>query len=91
MPEIVLTDKYKKKAISFLKRHPQLFSQYKKTLIQLQKDPTHPSLRLHKLHGKLQDLYSVSINMKFRILLEFIVKDDRIILIHIGSHDQMYG
>ncbi|MBK8349388.1 MAG: type II toxin-antitoxin system RelE/ParE family toxin [Saprospiraceae bacterium] len=53
-------------------------------------DPSHPSLRLHKLKGNLSDLYSVSLNMQYRILLNFIIKDDQIILINIGDHDGMY-
>lgn len=89
MPEIILTDRFKKKVIRFLKQHPEIVSQYKKTLIQLQINPFHPSLRLHKLKGKLKEVYSVSINMKYRILMEFIIQDDQIIPINIGNHDDV--
>ena len=44
----------------------------------------HPSLRLHKLTGKLSGLSSVSINMSYRITLELIIQDNDIILINIG-------
>ncbi|MBK9257075.1 MAG: type II toxin-antitoxin system RelE/ParE family toxin [Saprospiraceae bacterium] len=60
------------------------------TLLLLQTNPSHPSLRLHKLKGNLSDLHSVSLNMKYRILLDFIIKDDQVILIDIGDHDGMY-
>lgn len=50
----------------------------------------HPSLRLHKLTGKLSGLSSVSINMSYRITLELIIQDNDIILINIGSHDEVY-
>ncbi len=56
----------------------------------MEQDPHHPSLRLHKLKGELSDFYSVSINMKYRILLDFIIRDDQIILIDIGSHQELY-
>ena len=91
MIKLITTKSYERSLKKFKKYHPEMREQYEKTLKMLVFDPTHPSLRLHKLQGKLQDLYSVSINMKFRILLEFIVQDDQIILINIGSHDQLYG
>ncbi len=76
--------------MGFLKSHPSLKNKYKKTLLLLQANPSHPSLRLHKLKGNLSDLHSVSLNMKYRILLDFIIKDDQVILIDIGDHDGMY-
>ena len=50
----------------------------------------HPSLRLHKLKGKLADFYSISINMEYRVIIDFIIKDGEIIPIDIGSHDDVY-
>jgi addiction module RelE/StbE family toxin len=45
----------------------------------------HPSLRLHKLKGKLEGLWSISIDMKYRIIFKPL--DDGIILfISIGMH-----
>jgi addiction module RelE/StbE family toxin len=90
MAQVILTTTFKKKADNFLKLHPSLKPKYKKTILLLQADPSHPSLRLHKLKGNLCDLYSVSLNMQYRILLDFIIKDDQIILINIGDHDGMY-
>lgn len=53
-------------------------------------DPYHPSLRLHKLKGNLDGFYSVSINMQYRILIDFIIKEDQIILLDIGEHNTIY-
>lgn len=53
-------------------------------------DIHHLSLRLHKLSGSLSDLSSVSINMSYRITLELMIQDRDIILINIGSHDEVY-
>jgi len=88
--EIIYTDSYIKRAGKFIKKHPELLSQYKKTLELLEINPNHPSLRLHKLKGKLSELYSVSINISYRISIDFIIKDDKIILIDVGSHDEVY-
>ena len=57
----------------------------------METNPYHPSLRLHKLEGRLCDLYSVSINMAYRISLEFILEKDTLIPINIGTHDDVYS
>ena len=90
MAEILYTDSYLKRARKFIKKHPELVSQYEKTLKLLEINPNHPSLRLHKLHGKLSELYSVSINISYRISIIFLIEDDKIILIDLGSHDEVY-
>jgi len=91
MPELILTDRYQKKAIKFIKKHPQIRKRYAKTLWLLADNPQHPSLRLHKLKGALQQFQSVSINMQYRIMIDFIIKDDVIYLLDIGEHDELYG
>ena len=90
MTEIIYTDSYIKRAKKFITKHPELISQYQKTLKLLELNPNHPSLRLHKLHGKLSELYSVSINISYRISLDFLIEDNKIIPVDIGSHDDLY-
>ena len=90
MAEIFYTDSYLKRARKFIKKHPELVSLYEKTLKLLEINPHHPSLRLHKLHGKLSELYSVSINISYRISIIFLIRDDKIIPIDLGSHDEVY-
>ena len=90
MIEIRFAEGYEKKAVRFFKKHKDLYPQYKKTVEILSRDPYHPSLRLHKLQGKLNGYYSVSINMKYGVVLDFIIQDDVIILIDIGSHSDVY-
>ena len=87
--KLIYTDSYIKRASKFAKRHPDFLSQYEKTLKILENDPNHPSLRLHPLKGKLKDLYSVSINISYRITLEFFVTEKEIILVNVGHHDEV--
>lgn len=56
----------------------------------LEIQPRHPSLRLHALNGKLEGLHSVSINLSYRITIEFMIENERIILVNIGDHDTVY-
>lgn len=90
MYEIKFSESYEKRAIKFLKKHKDVYPQYEKTIELLQHNPHHPSLRLHKLQGKMATFSSVSINMKYRIIIDFIIVDEVIFLIDIGSHDAVY-
>ena len=88
---ITFTKSYIKRAAKFIKKHPELTQQYEKTLELLGVNPFHPALRFHKLSGNLDNLYSASINISYRITLEFLVTDKTIIPVKIGSHDEVYG
>ena len=87
---LIYTNSYIRRASKFIKKHPDLISQYGKTLKLLEIDPNHPSLRLHSLKGNLKDLHSVSINISYRITLEFIILKKEIILVNVGHHDEIY-
>ncbi len=88
--KLIYTKSYNKKAKKFIRKHPDLLNQYEKTLKLLELNPNHPSLRLHELKGKLKGIYSVSINISYRITLELIITESDIILIDVGPHDQVY-
>lgn len=90
MYKVIFTDSYNKRAKKFLKKHKDLINQYEKVLKLLELNPKHPSLRLHKLEGKLQDLHSVSINISYRITIEFIIENETIIPVNIGTHEDVY-
>lgn len=87
---LVFTEQYEKRALRFLKCHPDLEKQYLKTLQLLEANPFHPSLRLHQLSGRLSGLHSVSINLFYRITLEFLIQEQEIIPVNVGDHDSVY-
>ena len=87
---LVFTASYNKKASKWIKKHPQIKDQYLKTLQLMELDIHHPALRLHQLSGGLSGLSSVSINMSYRITIELMIEDNDIILVNIGSHDEIY-
>lgn len=90
MYKLIFTESYDRRARKFLKKYPELKKQCEKCLELLELDPYHPSLRLHKLQGKTEELYSVSINIAYRIIVLFIIKEDTIVPVDIGSHDEVY-
>lgn len=87
---IIFTNSYVRRAARFAKRHPDLMPQYEKTLKLLEINPFHSSLRLHRLKGPLSDLHSVSINISFRITMEFLIDDRTIIPVNVGKHEEVY-
>ena len=87
---LVYPESYIRRARKFLRKHPEIHSQYRKTLQLLEIDPFHPSLRLHRLQGSLSDLSSVSINLTYRIVIEFLLLKDDIVLVNVGKHDEVY-
>jgi len=88
--KLVFTESYIKKASRFIKKHPEMVNQYKKTLELLELNPSHPSLRLHRLEGKLSNLFSVSINMSYRITIEFLISEETIVPVNLETHEEAY-
>jgi mRNA-degrading endonuclease YafQ of YafQ-DinJ toxin-antitoxin module len=87
---LVFTDQYNRRAARFLQRHPELRQPYLNALQLLALNPHHPSLRLHALRGALAGLHSVSIDLSYRITLELLIEETRIVPIHVGDHDAVY-
>lgn len=77
-----------------IRKQPQLRPLIEKMLQQLADDPFHPSLRTHKLMGKLSNIWSCSIDYSYRILFEFVENigssSEAILLLNIGSHNEVY-
>jgi len=46
----------------------------------------HSALKVHKLHGRLKNKHSFSVNYKIRVVFEFFGKN-RIIMHDVGDHD----
>lgn len=86
-----------------IERHPNFKRSYKKRIaknLQLlkktedrltlfKKDPTNPILKDHKLSGIENSFRAFSITGDFRIVY-IRVSEDHIILLDIGSHNQVY-
>ena len=51
-----------------------------------QQNPHYPSLKTHKLQGKLAGRWSFSVNYKIRIVFEYL-SEESVVLLAVGSHD----
>ncbi len=88
---LVTTAFFERRARKFLTKHPDLKPRFIQTLEQLRSDPFDPSLKLHALTGKLQGMQAVSLTYSYRITLTLQVTEQEILLLDIGSHDEVYG
>lgn len=88
---LVTTASFDRRARKFLTLHPDPRPRLAETLEKLRADPFEPSLRLHPLTGKLQGLQAVSLTYSYRITLTLQITEHEILLLDIGSHDEVYG
>ncbi|OGQ96388.1 MAG: plasmid stabilization protein [Deltaproteobacteria bacterium RIFOXYD12_FULL_57_12] len=90
MYTLVWTAGFTRAAEKFVKRHRELRKKFAETLRDLEQDPFQPHLRYHHLGGKLKGLQAVSITDSYRITLTVFISEREIILLDVGSHDEVY-
>lgn len=94
MTELVTTPKFKKAYKKFIQRDSKLKKKIQNVLKQMREDVFSPHLSNHSLQGKLLGLKACSCGYDCRILfsIEFdkTNAEEAIILLDIGTHDQIY-
>jgi mRNA-degrading endonuclease YafQ of YafQ-DinJ toxin-antitoxin module len=75
-----------------VKKNPRLAADLAAILEALERDAFHPSLRAHKLKGKLEGVWACSAGYDLRILFRFVSHDaaEAILLLTVGGHDEVY-
>jgi addiction module RelE/StbE family toxin len=86
--KIFFSQEFEKKIKKITKKDKRLLDKLESLLIIFQKNIFHPSLRLHKLEGKQNNCWSISVNRKIRIILK--IEGDVAYFIDIGNHDEVY-
>lgn len=69
-------------------RDQQLAQKIAKQLSLFQINHFHPSLRVHKLTGNLDNIWSISIDKSLRML--YILEENGAYFFDIGTHNQVY-
>ena len=82
----VITVRFNRELIRLLKSHRLTENQIRSVLHTIKTNPKSPSLRLHKLSGT--NNYALSVDKNIRIIAHF--ENDIILLLRIGSHDEVY-
>lgn len=87
--EVSFSSSFKRAFKKRIKRSSDLEARFWKKLEQFTIDPFEPSLRTHKLSGKLKDFWSFSVDYDARVLFYF-TEENRAVFVDIGSHDDVY-
>ena len=90
MYTIEASNYFLRRAKKFFKKHPDLKKPFVEVVDDLRKDPFQPHLELHGLGGKLKDCYAVSLTHSYRITLTLMITEKELLLLDIGSHDEVY-
>ncbi len=87
---LVWTAHFSRTAKKFAQGNPGLKARFTRVLRDLEKNPFAPHLKLHHLRGSLQGLQAVSITQSYRLTLTLKITEREIILLDVGSHDDVY-
>lgn len=85
---IRFSDEIIKKLRRIERKNKKLSLKIEKQLSLFAQNPKHPSLRLHKLTGELQNLWSISITKGIR--MTYLRKQEEAYFTDIGTHDEVY-
>jgi addiction module RelE/StbE family toxin len=93
MSHVLLRSKaFLRSAKQFVKGDRKRAEKITETLRLLAEEPWQPSLRTHKLKGKLDGNWACAAGYDLRILFDFVEEGDRpsILLLAVGTHKQVY-
>lgn len=92
--KLIAEKKFKKAFKRLVKKNPSLKDQVLNILDILEIDPFTSSLKTHKLKGNLSQYWSCSVTYDCRLIFTFVQAENSdetfIILVDIGSHDEVY-
>ncbi len=91
---LVTSSAFKRALKTTVKKYPQLKERIAEKLELLGSDPFNAILRTHKLKGELSGAWSCTVDYDCRIVFDFVTNEEtgesEILLIDIGSHDEVY-
>jgi PHD/YefM family antitoxin component YafN of YafNO toxin-antitoxin module/mRNA-degrading endonuclease YafQ of YafQ-DinJ toxin-antitoxin module len=86
---LVTPEPFLRPARKFFRKHPDLKPVFAERMEALRRDPFDPSLRLHPLRGKLEGLFAIRLTHSYRVTLTLALRAGEIVLLDIGSHDDV--
>jgi mRNA-degrading endonuclease YafQ of YafQ-DinJ toxin-antitoxin module len=87
--ELSFSSSFKRVFKKRIKGNPDLESRFWQKLEQFTTDPFDPSLKTHKLSGRLKEYWSFSVDYDGRVLFYF-TDDEKAVFVDFGSHDEVY-
>jgi mRNA-degrading endonuclease YafQ of YafQ-DinJ toxin-antitoxin module len=87
--EVSFSSPFKRAFKKRIKGNTELEVRFGQKLEQFTVDPFDPSLKTHKLSGKLKDFWSFSVDYDERVLFYFL-EAEKAVFVDIDSHDEVY-
>jgi mRNA-degrading endonuclease YafQ of YafQ-DinJ toxin-antitoxin module len=87
---LVTTQHFERRARKCVRKHPDLRPALRDTLDDLSRDPFQAKLKLHPLSGDLAGVQAVSVAYAYRLTLLLRVTEQEVVLLDIGTHDEVY-
>jgi len=88
MRNIELSENVSRQVREIRSGNKQLYRKLQKQLDTFRNNPEHPSLRLHKLRGRMKNIWSISIDKDIRMI--FIKEEKMDYFVGLGTHDEVY-
>lgn len=85
---VYLSKNFIKASKKLTKNNLLIKEKIKKKIKLFTNNPKHPSLKLHKLKGKMVEDWSFSVENNLRIVFTYV--EEGVLLVDIGSHDEVY-
>lgn len=89
MTEIVPTSGFRKAFKRKVRGNKHLEVRFRDRVEIFHKNPFDPRLKTHRLSGRLQGLWSFSIDYDVRVVFSF-AEPNRALFVDIGSHEEVY-
>lgn len=86
--KVRLEEKLQKELKELSKKDSRIAKKIQKQLKLFAIDPKHKSLRVHKLSGELDNIWSISITKNIR--MTYLQDGDEALFFDFGTHDQVY-
>lgn len=90
MPKVIPYESFSRRFKKFIAMHPEMKKKILDKLEALGHNPYAPALRFHKLTGKLDEFYAISIDYDNRVVIDPDFDHDVFYLVDIGPHDDVY-
>jgi mRNA interferase YafQ len=88
--QLVRTRHFDRQLARFARVHPELKAKIANPLRDLENDPLQPHRRLHALAGEFEGLSAVSLTYSYRMTMTLRLTEHEIVLLDVGSHDDVY-
>lgn len=90
--EVRPTPAFTRASKRLIKQQPEADDEIRAAVDLLREDAFQPSLRTHKLKGKLAGRYACSLGYDLRIVFKIVERDgaEAVLLLNVGTHDTVY-